>query len=799
MAVTSKNLGYRDFIDPASKDGAWILDVVKHYYMYGGAKNLLAGKRINDIFDYAAGKHSMAKFLAMFPEKKRRRKKNIDNRATNNELANHTDLLMDKETAISLGMDMEPLGILQQPISSAISTLQKGLVYVGFSAIDSTSNANRKMDLDRIRNRPGFEEAIAPAKMLLKIPLQAPNTQFNEPTVDINSLGLDPSKEDQLNIWANLFYKLRPESAFEVATDALMDITNFKDKIDLEKRDQVYFGCSTSKAYFSQITDMPDYDYIFPGHVYTPDSELPDFSDQPFRFIKKYMNLEQILNAVGKDHLKEEDVKKIFENSWKAAGYSDWKYDKAPAARKHLGIQVVYMEFKSFDVLQVERSITKSGRQHVAVVPFGFKANENKRRDVSGYIQNKWPQQTYYAYWVPGTDHLLKSDKVVGLFRAKGKENKSRFTIQIYKSKEKSDVEQCMTAVDDAQRAYIKMQLSVIMAKPKGVYIDIKYLRHAAETLAAEIDISIDDLINLFTVKNVMLGDTEAMDGATEGNFPPFREIAGGIGAEITEYLSIIQDANRRIAQLTGFNDALTGQTPNPDQLVGIQKLLLQSSLNSLHYAQKAIKKQVENLVEAWAPMIQFICRKENKQTEARKALENIIGSYKVDIINDMDDLSTSQFGLKIEDAPDEQAQSELKQLLFSLLQGQRIELSDYFLIRRVLNYKDAEQLLVLKERQKAQEQRAIESERNNAIRDAAGMKEQGAGQRLGMQIQGNLQEMQMKTQAQERIENMRGKLQIYIKQIEDNLETKKKAMQGQQAKEKLETKHNLELQRPSV
>jgi hypothetical protein len=793
IANTLKVVGYRDYIDPAQKDSAWVLEVVKELYDHGGAKNLLIGKRVRDIFDYAAGKHNMAKFNAMFPERKKKVIKTNNGQPNERDLANHTDILMDRQTAINLGMDLEPLGILQQPLASALATLQKGLVSINFTAVDATSNANRQMDLDRIRNRPGFEDAIGSAKLLLGMPLQAPGTKFNTPTVDISTMGLDPTKEDNLNVWANLFYKLRPESAFEVAVNALMDMTDFREKIDIQKRDQIYFAINTSKSYFSRITDMPDYDYVFPGHVYSPDSELPDFSDQPFRYIKKYHNVEQILNAVGKENITEEVIVEIFENYWKAAGFSDWQYSKASNSRKQQGIPLVYMEFKSFDVMRIARKKTKSQRMHVERVPFGYKSNSTKSGDPDDIIENKWPQQTYYAYWVPGTEYILKSGKVEGLFRAKGKENKSRFTIQIYKSKEKSDVEQCMTAVDDAQRAYIKMQLSVIMAKPKGVYIDMKYLRKAAETVAADLGMTIDDLVTLMFVKNVMLGDTEDMDGTNEGNFPPFREIPGGLGQEVAEYLAIIQDASKRIAQLTGFNDALTGQTPNPDQLVGIQKLLLQSSLNSLHYAQKAIKKTVENVVLGWAPMIQFICNKSNKDTQARKALENIIGSYKIDIIQDMDSLSVTQFGLLVEDAPDEQAQAELRQLLYELLRGQRIELSDFFLVRRVMNYKDAEQILVMKESQKAKKNEQMEADRNNAIRESAQIHEQGAGQRLGMQIQGNLQQQQLKNAGQEKIENIKSRLQVYIKETEADLETRKKAMQGQQAQDKQLQKHNLE------
>src|SRR5688572_23425093 len=101
VANTLQVVGYRDYIDPAEKNTAWVLGVVKELYDHGGAKNLLAGKKVRDIFDYAAGKHNMAKFNAMFPERKKKVTKTNQGQPSERDLANHTDLLMDRQTAIS--------------------------------------------------------------------------------------------------------------------------------------------------------------------------------------------------------------------------------------------------------------------------------------------------------------------------------------------------------------------------------------------------------------------------------------------------------------------------------------------------------------------------------------------------------------------------------------------------------------------------------------------------------------------------------------------------------------------------
>jgi hypothetical protein len=783
MAERVNVVSFRDWVDPADKNEDWILRAVRNNYEFGGAKSLLDGKNVNEIKKYAAGDHDMAEFMAMFPDPPKKR-------------TEATATIIDKRIAKRMGIDFKPLGILQQPLSAAIAVLQKQLTYVNFEAIDATANANRQMDLDRVRNRPLFERAISPAKNVLGMPLNPVGTEFNSPTVDIASVDLDPQKEDELNLWADLFYKLRPETAFEVAIDALMYWNNFKMKSDLCKRDDVYYGVRSSRNFISDITGLPQFDYVFPGHVFVPNSELPDFSDVPFKYIEKSYDVEGLLNIIGKESIDASLIHGLHEDYWRAAGYSKAKWANATETQKRAGVPVVYMEFKSFDVMRVERKRTRSGRLHVEVVPFDYKQN-GKKNDPNDEVVNKWPQQTYYAYWIPGTDHILKSGKVLGSFRAKGKESVSRFTIQVFKSKEKSDVELCIPLVKDAQRAYIKLQQAIIMSKPRGQYVDMKFIRNAAESLAESMNLSVETLYTLFAQHNILIGDSEGMDGANEGNFKPFQDIPGGLTADVNSYWTVIAQARGQIDSITGFNNALTGQTPNPDQLVGLQKLLLQSAMNSLHYSQKAHRHQTEQMLQGWTPMIQFICRKENRGSEARKALENIIGARKIDVLNDMDSLPAHLFGLRVEDAPNEEAQAELKDIMMQLLRTGGLEFSDYFAIRRILNFKDAQQLLVIKEKKRKAEMRAAQQENNAAMLQAEQMRSNTRLQEKTISAQGEIQEEQVKAESNHALFDKKAALELQLKQIDAQIEVNKKAMQGDQQRDKLFTKHNLDLQKP--
>jgi hypothetical protein len=47
------------------------------------------------------------------------------------------------------------------------------------------------------------------------------------------------------------------------------------------------------------MTGLPSVKYLYPGNVYSPKSELPDFSDQTFRYINLEVNASELMDAIG--------------------------------------------------------------------------------------------------------------------------------------------------------------------------------------------------------------------------------------------------------------------------------------------------------------------------------------------------------------------------------------------------------------------------------------------------------------------------------------------------------------------
>lgn len=739
------------YIDPRLKNSDWGANIMWQHYMYGGAKSLLDGKDPHVIRNYAEGNQNMKKYRKMF---KRLAK-------TEQEIPIGDDLQATGGAVKDItGIDWEPLGLMTQPLNAAISILQKTPIYVKCTAIDALAQDKKKKDYNFLKNRPLLDKDLGDISQKLKTPMGTPAPQNNATNVDITNFDLDPTKEDELNFFFDMFHKLRPESAFEAALMALTYTLELKNTKDLEIRDHFLYGVSTNRANFSEITALPTASYEYPGNIFTPPSDLDNYNDAPYRYIKKPFTVEEVMNCIGSD-LKDGDIEYIMNSYFDSMSQKQRWSDIPEKERKRQSIPMVYMEFKTWDAINFHKKKSPSGFMINEIVPFDYELRYGRNwPDASlrgkpkpatddEFITTKYVQKTmcgYFFNFYP-TPRCFRFKELEGAYREAGRESMSPFSINIEKSQAKGAVEQCIPIIDDAQRAYFKMQHCIIMSKPKGMYIDLRFMRQAVANLAStDMKMGLKQLFTLFSDNNIFLGDSDGMDpNEMASGARPFYEISGGVGVEIEGYLKVIQDAGLKIAKLTGINDAVTGQSPNPDGLVGLQKLLLQSGINSFYYAQNAIKKQTEKVFRMWGHQIQYILKHRN--SASAKAIEAIIGAYKVDVIRDLHTLPVHQFGIMVENAPNEQEQAELNQMLMEMFQSGRITSSDWVTLRRIFNYKDAAQLMAIRERKNKEREDQVRAQQIAAGAQGEQMKQQGKLANTQMLVQGDQQVELMKSQ----------------------------------------------------
>lgn len=761
----------------------WCDKIVTHYIRQNQLRGILDGKNIKDIEGYATGDFDIRPFKKMF-------------RSLRKQMAQQNNPNIPQDSLDNLdttGISWERIALIPPKLNAAIATLQKIPIEITATCTDPLAQKKKIEDLEFLRNKPLMEDALQPLYDQLnlgKVDMGA--TKHSSIPFTSLPLDLDIDDDDEFRMFANLMYNLAPESAFEVILQTWGDIKKLSQIRLMEIRDQYYYGISVNRGFGNKMTGLPDAEYIYPGEVTTDGSMLPDFSDNIIRIISHRVTPLELFKYFPDEICDEDQLERIvsgeLDNSggWTTQGYcgcnsrsniknGDWGTFK---------MMLEYVEVKSIDSVMVAEK-PKSNYKY-------FTEDEKK------CTSKVWGQNTYCFYWLRNTKYFFGIDRLGFAHRAKGNETYTTFSTNIYKSQEKSAVELSIGENKKAQIADIKLQHSVIMSSPPGKVIDMKYIRNAIESLTEEMgQYTQKELLDYAMEKNVHIIDTEGYENKQMGGqYLPVRDLPGGLKNDIEGYYRVILEANAKIDMFTNINPQLTGQAANPEGLVGLQKLLINSSLNGLFYVNVAMVAQYEGLYNIIA---YYIKQAIEKGGAAKKAIENIIGTNKVEIIDGMEDMPLHQIGIKISLGQREEERALFKAEVGLMRREEKIDAAAEYYIVNNPNPKDAMLLAAMFDKkarkrleaataqQQAAQQKMVEQQGQNAV---ANTQQQTAGKIAIVKEEGGVEAQLMQ------LANQLGMSQEQIKDLmKRRLQAERLQGQTDKALKTLYAKNNSELQ----
>jgi hypothetical protein len=183
------------------------------------------------------------------------------------------------------------------------------------------------------------------------------------------------------------------------------------------------------------------------------------------------------------------------------------------------------------------------------------------------------------------------------------------------------------------------------------------------------------------------------------------------------------------IRSVTGLNEARDGSSPDPNALVGIQKLAALNSNTATRHILDASLYIYRSLSEALTYRVADILQ----YSEYKEEFANQIGKYNVSILDEIKDLYIYDFGIFIEIAPDEEQKAQLEQNIMMALSKGDINLEDAIDIREIRNIKLANQLLKMK-RIKTQERQERMAMQKQAMLSQQQLKSQEMAAQVAMQ-----------------------------------------------------------------
>jgi hypothetical protein len=268
-----------------------------------------------------------------------------------------------------------------------------------------------------------------------------------------------------------------------------------------------------------------------------------------------------------------------------------------------------------------------------------------------------------------------------------------------------------------------------------------------------------EDALRLYFQTGSVIGRSYTQDGDFNNARVPITQLNSNSGAAKTQML--IANYNHYMDMLrtvTGLNEARDGSMPDPNSLVGVQKLAALNSNTATRHILEGSLFIYRTLAEALTYRIADIL----EYSDFKDDFINKIGRYNVSILNDIKDLYIYDFGIFIEVSPDEEQKAQLEANIQMALSKGDINLEDAIDIREIKNLKLANQLLKMKRIKKQERQEQMEMQKQAMM-----SQQQLKSQEMAGQLSVQKMDMELQTKMQLKQAEVAFEIQLLQKQAE--------------------------------
>ena len=653
-----------------------------------------------------------------------------------------------------INLDWTPVPILPKFVDIVVNGMSDRLFSVKAYAQDALSQSKRSKYQDLI-------EGQMVAKPVLEKIQQA--TGANPFVTDPDEL---PETDEELSLYMQLNYKPAIEIAEEEAINTIFEENHYN---DLRKRfdyDLTVCGMAVAKHEFLKGSGVK-VSYVDPANVVYSYTDDPHFKDCFYWGEIKTVHTYELLKI--DPTLTNEDLQELSQYGQSFYDYFNLAqyYDNSIFYRD--SITLLYFNYKTTNDIVYKKKVTDNGNVKMIEKDDTFNPPSDMMEEGNFEKVSKKIDVWYDGIMVMGTNYLLKWEMSKNMVRPKSASqhaipNYVAVAPRMYKGVIESLVRRMIPFADLIQMTHLKLQQVIARTVPDGVYIDADGLNEV--DLGTGNAYNPEDALRLYFQTGSVIGRSYTQDGEFNNARVPIQQLTSNSGASKTQML--IANYNHyldMIRAVTGLNEARDGSTPDPNSLVGVQKLAALNSNTATRHILDGSLYLFKTLAESLSYRISDIL----EYSDFTDEFVNQIGKYNVSILNQISDLYIYDFGVFIEVAPDEEQKAQLEQNIQMALSKQDIFLEDAIDIREMKNIKLANQLLKLKRKQK-QDREEQQMLQGKAMETERQMKSQQFAAQAAMQ------KLQAETQSKMQIKQ--AEISFEIEKMKNEAELKKMLME---------------------
>ena len=649
-----------------------------------------------------------------------------------------------------LNLDWTPVPILPKFVDIVVNGMQDRLFKVKAYAQDALSQSKRSKYQDMIEGQMAAKPVLTTIKE---------ETGFDPFIMDPDEL---PATDEELSLYMNLNYKPAIEIAEEEAIDTMFAENHYE---DIRKRidyDQMVVGVGMAKHEFLPGSGV-QVSYVDPANVVYSYTEDPFFKDCFYWGEIKTVGISELVKI--DPTLDKEQLEKISQ-------YSQSWYDYFNTAQYYENdifyrdtCTLMYFNYKTTKKIVYKKKINEGGATRMIEKDDTFNPPEEMLEEGNFEKIEKTIDVWYDGVMVMGTNIMLKWELAKNMVRPKSSSqhalpNYVAVAPRMYKGVIESLVRRMIPFADLIQMTHLKLQQVIAKVVPDGVYIDADGLNEV--DLGTGAAYNPEDALRLYFQTGSVIGRSYTQDGEYNQGRVPIQQLTSNSGASKTQML--LANYNHyldMIRSVTGLNEARDGSTPNPDALVGVQKLAALSSNTATRHILDGSLYIYRTLAEALTYRVADIL----EYADFKDDFINKIGKYNVSILGEISELYIYDFGVFIELSPDEEQKAMLEQNIQMALSKQDINLEDAIDIREIKNLKLANQLLKVKRKSKQEADEKREMQKQAMI-----SQQQLKSQEMSAQVA--IQKINLEAQAQMKIKQAEIAFEIEKQNNEANLKS---------------------------
>jgi hypothetical protein len=679
-----------------------------------------------------------------------------------------------------MNLDWTPVPIMPKFVDIVVNGMSNRLFSVKAFAQDAISTERRQ------QFQQSIEGDMAAKDILMKIQSRTGVNAFSVPPEEL------PQSSEELKLYMQINYKPAIEIAEEEAIDTILNENNY-----LELRKRIDYDLTTLGIGICKHTFQPGsgirIEYVDPANCIYSYTEDPNFEDCFYWGEVKTVainELRKIDPTLTNEEL--EDIAKRSQ-SWYdyynvAQFYDSDTFTKDTAT-------LLYFNYKTTKRFVYKKRFNEDGGVKVIEKDDTFNPPQEMMDDGRFEKVEKVIDVWYDGVMVAGTNIMLKWEMMENMVRPKSASQDARpnyvaVAPRMYKGRLESIGRRMIPFVDQIQITHLKLQQVVARMVPDGVYLDADGLN--------EIDLgngsaySPEEALNLYFQTGSVIGRSYTQEGEFNHGRVPIQPLSGN--SSQSKLSALIGNYNHLMTMLrdcTGLNEARDGSTPDPNALVGVQKLAALNSNTATRHVLDGSLSVVKRLAEGVSLRVSDVL----EYADHKEEFINQIGKYNVGIIENIAELYLHDFGVFIEVSPDEEEKQQLEANIQMALSKGDINLEDAIDIRGLKNIKLANQLLKVKrkakqerEDTKAMMQQQMQAEQQMQIQQMAA---QASAQKTQMETDSKIAIIQ--AQSQSDVQKMQGEAQLKMQLMaeEFNYQLQIKSMDVQAFSEREQMKEN--------